>query len=64
MKPKHEELKPCPFCGVTPEPFGDGLDRETKKTYKQLIHPINGCAISMLVFSLENWNRRADETKT
>ena len=57
---KADNIKLCPFCGVKMEMFGDGLDYSVSPpiTKKQVIHPENGCCLSILVFSVKKWNTR------
>jgi hypothetical protein len=46
----------CPFCGWTPSLFGNAI--VNKETVKTCIHPVNGCALSSLVFDEVRWNNR------
>lgn len=59
------ELKPCPFCNLSLLPFGHEVrDGKVVETYK---HPEDTplgeryCPLSMLVFSVIEWNTRPIE---
>ena len=54
------ELKPCPFCGATNEPFGKIMKWQNTKYW---MHWRNGCILGgFLIKDVEAWNRRAGET--